>query len=86
MPHLTTAEVAEVCRVYGEELHLDAAVYLAQARASKRIAEIMRAANAPTTQDALDILAARSDQGDAHAAEMLEELMQALTVATMPDD
>jgi hypothetical protein len=35
MLHLTAAEVAEACRVHAEELHLNAAVYSAQAQAHR---------------------------------------------------
>jgi hypothetical protein len=85
LPHLTSTEIAEICRVNTEGLLLDAAVYSEQARASKRIAEIIRKTGEPDLDGTLVALATRSQQGDRPAAELLEELEQALTVAGMDD-
>jgi hypothetical protein len=46
MLHLTEAEIAETCRVHAEELGLDSA-YLAQAQASKPVAETIKETSWP---------------------------------------
>jgi hypothetical protein len=85
MPHLTTAEVVEACRVHKEELRLGAAVYLAEAQASKRIAEIIEETGESDVGGTLDALATRSARGDHRAAELLRELEHTLAVASMDD-
>jgi hypothetical protein len=86
MPHLKAADVANVTRVHSEMKKQDAAVYMAQAEASSRIAEILIQVDAPNVGVAYRILTARSAQGDVAAAELLQELHQAFSVATMPDE
>jgi hypothetical protein len=86
MPHLKAADIANVSRVRSEMLRQDAAVYMAQAQTSSRVADILDLIGAPNVGAALDMLVARKAQGDVAAAELLEELHQALSVATMPDE
>jgi hypothetical protein len=47
MLNLTASEVAEIIHVHAEELGLAAAVYSAQAQASRRIAERIKEAERP---------------------------------------
>jgi hypothetical protein len=85
MPHLTAAELVEVCKVLREEQRLDAAVYSAQAQALGRIAEIVEETGEPNLGGTQNALVARSTQGDRRAAELLAELEHALTVVSMED-
>jgi hypothetical protein len=87
MPHLKGADIADVCRVHREMREQDAAVYHAQAQASLRIKEILELMGAPNVEVAERILVARSIQGDdLDAAELLQELRRALSVAVMPNE
>jgi hypothetical protein len=85
LPHLTAAEVIEISRVHRDELRLDAAVYMAQGQAYNRIAEIIKETGQQNLGGALNLLAARANQGDRHATELLEELGQAFTTVTLSD-
>jgi hypothetical protein len=85
LPHLTVAEVKEICRVSAEEKRLDAAVYMAQGRALQRIAEIIEETGQPNFEGAYELLAARAQRGDHHATELLQELGQTFTTLTMSD-
>ena len=79
MPHLTSADIQQVASTHAEESKLDAAVYLAEAEASRFIAEMIKEAGRISGQpshnitDALQILVARAEQGDKRAGELLEK-------------
>ena len=77
MPHLTPAEVIEVCRVKAEEHHLDAAVLKAEAEASEFIADTLSETGYPNLESAFKELTLRSERGDQDAAQLLEQLNQA---------
>jgi hypothetical protein len=80
LPHLTAAEVADVCRVHGEEMRMDAAVLKAEAEASHFIGNTLRAAGYANLGEAFKALALRAERGDQDAAELLEQLDQASTL------
>ena len=91
MPHLTDADIQQVASVRAEELKLDAAVQLADAEASKRMAEIIREAGRISGQPlnnlekAIPVLVALAEQGDERATSLLEEFRKAAPIVGLSD-
>jgi hypothetical protein len=77
LPHLTADEVTDVCRVHAEELRLDAADQFAEAEALNFIADTLEEIGQANLVGAFKELTLRSEQGDQHAAELLEQLHRA---------
>jgi hypothetical protein len=86
MPHLTTAEVIEVCETDAEMLHQDAAVQRADAEASRSIADILGEAGYRNAGEALPALESRSRNGDTRATVLLKKLIAALNTVGISDD
>jgi hypothetical protein len=81
MPHLTVNELKDVCRVHLEELRLDGAVVLAEADALNFIADTLTEMGQANLAGAVEELTLPSEQGDQHAAELLEYLHRAYVLA-----
>jgi hypothetical protein len=77
LPDLTPGELMDICAVNAEECRLDAAVEFAEAEACTFIADTLKATGHPNLKSAYEALALRSEQGDQHAAELLEQLYKA---------
>jgi hypothetical protein len=77
LPHLTAAEVSEVCGVNAEERRLDAAVLKAEAGACHFIATTLEAMGWVNLREAFEELLLRAEAGEEGADELLEQLIQA---------
>lgn len=91
MPHMTVDDIAQIATVHAEEAYLDAAVYAAQAKASKQIAEIIREVDQRcndarhTLGEAYVLLNIWAQDGDTRAVELLNELHEATLVVGLEE-